>query len=119
MDRIKIYVPKGINYVSEIEDFELPNGILNKQVPGCGATTLALEDKHKTIICSPRNNLIENKHEQYRNTLLVVGGCSKPKIMEYIEQTETPKILTSYDSFYKVADCIDDKSAWRVVVDEF
>lgn len=119
MDKIKINVPKGISYLSEIEDFELPNGILNKQVPNCGATTLALEDKHKTIICSPRNNLIENKHEQYRNTLLVVGGCCKSKIKEYVGNEKTPKILTSYDSFSKVADCIDDKSDWRVVVDEF
>ena len=119
MDKIKINVPKGINYLSEIEDFELPNGILNKQVPNCGATTLALEDKYKTIICSPRNNLIENKHEQYKNTLLVVGDCCKSKIRGYMEKEEIPKILTSYDSFSKVADCIDDKSDWRVVVDEF
>ena len=119
MKKIEIKVPKGINYLSEIKDFELPNGILNKQVPNCGATTLALEDKHKTIICSPRNNLIENKHEQYRDTLLVVGGCCKSKIREYMGNEETPKILTSYDSFSKVADCMDDKSDWRVVVDEF
>lgn len=119
MIKHEIPVPKGKSHVNEIEDFELPNGILNKQVPNCGATTLALEDKHKTIICSPRNNLIENKHEQYKNTLLVVGGCNKSKIREYMENEEIPKILTSYDSFSKVADCIDDKSDWRVVVDEF
>lgn len=119
MIKNEIYVPKGISYVNEMKDFELPNGILNKQVPNCGATTLALEDKHKTIICSPRNNLIENKHEQYKNTLLVVGGCSKSKIREYVDNEEIPKILTSYDSFSKVADCIDDKPDWRIVVDEF
>ena len=65
MIKEEIVVPKGISYVNQIEDFQLPNGILNKGITNCGATTLALEDKHKTIICSPRNNLIVNKHEQY------------------------------------------------------
>lgn len=119
MSKIEIAVPEGTKYVSEIKDFELPNGILNKGIPNCGATTLALTDKHKTIICSPRNNLLVNKHEQYGNTLLVIGGCTESEIKEYVRNEETPKILVSYDSLPKVAGCIDDKSDWRVVADEF
>ena len=46
MNKTPIEVPKGIEYLSQIEDFELPNGILNKGIPNCGATTLALEDRH-------------------------------------------------------------------------
>lgn len=71
---------------------------------------MALEDKHKTIICSPRNNLIVNKHEQYGETMLVIGGCKDSDIRKYIESKDVPKILVSYDSFPKVIECIDDKS---------
>lgn len=119
MRKIEIVVPKGTKYVSEIKNFELPSGILNKGIPNCGATTLALMDRHKTIVCSPRNNLLVNKHEQYGNSLLVVGGVTESEIKEYVRCAETPKILVSYDSLPKVAGCIEDKSDWRVVADEF
>lgn len=119
MDKTTIEVPKGIEYLSQLEDFELPNGILNKGVPNCGATTLALEDSHRTIICSPRNNLLINKHEQYPGTLLVIDRFSEDAIREYIVKTDCPKILVSYDSLPKVARCISDPSEWRVVADEF
>lgn len=48
-----------------------------------------------------------------------MGGVSTESLKEYISKTENPKILTSYDSFYKLNDLIPDKSNWRVVVDEF
>lgn len=119
MRRTIINIPKGTRYLSEVEGFELPNGILNKDVPNCGATTLALTDNHKTIICSPRNNLLLNKKEQYPDTLLVIGGVNTDEIGAYIAHTEMPKILVSYDSLYKLMGCIKDKSDWNVVVDEF
>ena len=111
------------SYLGQIEidgkPFELPNGILNKMVTGCGATTLAIEDNYKTIVCSPRVKLLDNKSVQHTNTLLVKGGVNKTTIGKYIEETPIPKILVTYDSLYKVIDCIDDYSGWRVVVDEF
>ena len=119
MNKTPIEVPKGIEYLSQLEDFELPNGILNKGVPNCGATTLALEDNHRAIICSPRNNLLINKHEQYPDTLLVIDRFSEDAIREYIAKADCPKILVSYDSLPKVARCISDPSKWRVVADEF
>ena len=119
MNKKIINVSKGTKYLNEMDGFELPNGILNKSVPNCGATTLALTDKHKTIIASPRVNLLVNKQEQTKGTLLVKGGVSKDSIMKYINATEIPKILVTYDSIAKVMDCIDDKTNWRVVIDEF
>jgi len=119
MRTITINVPKGVQYLKEIKNFELPNGILNKSVPNCGATTLALEDKHKTIIASPRVNLLVNKYEQTQGTFLVKSGVSTDSIIEYINATETPKILVTYDSIGRVIDCIDNKTDWRVVTDEF
>ena len=97
----------------------MPNGILNKELTGCGGTTLALEDGHKTIICSPRVKLLENKKAQYPEALLVRGGVYRDTISKYLDEVEVPKILVTYDSLYKVIGCIDDFQEWRVVVDEF
>lgn len=97
----------------------MPNGVLNKEVTNCGATTIALTDKHPTIICSPRNKLLENKHSQYPDSFLLIGGIYPKQVEEYISSTDVPKILTSYDSFHKLYDVIPDKNNWRVVVDEF
>ena len=44
---------------------------------------------------------------------------TKERIGQYIEDSLIPKILTTYDSFSKVAECIRDWRDWRVVVDEF
>lgn len=127
MKKEMIKIPANIKYLTEREKFieefgkpfELPNGILNKEIPGCGATTVALTDEHKTIICSPRNELLKNKHEQYPDTLLVIGGVDTKEIETYLQTAELPKILLSYDSVYKLIGCIKYKSDWRVVVDEF
>ena len=127
MKKEMIKIPANIKYLTEREKFieefgkpfELPNGILNKEIPGCGATTVALTDEHKTIICSPRNELLKNKHEQYPETLLVIGGVDTKEIETYLQTAELPKILVSYDSVYKLIGCIKYKSDWRVVVDEF
>ena len=127
MKKEMIKIPANIKYLTEREKFieefgkpfELPNGILNKEIPGCGATTVALTDEHKTIICSPRDELLKNKHEQYPDTLLVIGGVDTKEIETYLQTAELPKILVSYDSVYKLIGCIKYKSDWRVVVDEF
>ena len=39
--------------------------------------------------------------------------------MAYLEMTETPKIMVTYDSMPRLAKLINDKSDWRVVVDEY
>ena len=48
-----IKVPANVNFLNKWAGFELPRGIVNKGITGCGATTLAIEDEHKTVICSP------------------------------------------------------------------
>ena len=80
---------------------------------------MALEDSHKTIICSPRVKLLENKKAQYPEALLVKGGVYRDTITKYLGEVDVPKILVTYDSLYKVIGCIDDMKEWRVVVDEF
>ena len=124
MKKLIIKVPSGTKYLSDFRNeagqrFRLPNGILNKELTGCGGTTLALEDENKTVICSPRTKLLENKAAQYPNSFLVVQGVSDKQIKDYIESVEVPKILTTYDSFRKVKKAIDSFEGWKVVVDEF
>jgi len=124
MKKVTINVPSGTKYLSRFKDesgrrFRLPNGVLNKELTGCGGTTLALEDENKTVICSPRRKLIENKAAQYKNSLLVVEGVSAKQIAEYIQAVAVPKILTTYDSFRKIKAAVGSFEGWKVVVDEF
>lgn len=112
-------VPENVEFLTKWDGFELPKGILNKGVTGCGATSVAIEDEHKTIICSPRINLIKNKVGQHKGLLGVYGEVKNDEIMLYLEKTETPKIMVTYDSMPRLAKLIDDKSDWRVVVDEY
>ena len=125
MKKTIIKAPANARYLSQIKNqdgitpFELPNGILNKIIPNCGGTTLALEDNHKTIICSPRIELLKNKHAQYPNALLVIGGVSINEIEQYLLSHPLPKILITYDSINKLLKMISDLEEWRIVVDEF
>lgn len=113
------YVPENVEFLTNWNGFELPKGILNKGVTGCGATSVAIQDEHKTIICSPRINLIKNKVGQHEGLLGVFGDVKNDEIMAYLETTETPKIMVTYDSMPRLAKLITDKSDWRVVVDEY
>lgn len=115
----EIKVPTNVNYLTDWVGFELPEGILNKGVTGCGATSVAIEDEHKTIICSPRINLIKNKVGQHEGLLGVFGDVKNDEIKAYLEKAETPKIMVTYDSMPRLAKLIADKSDWRVVVDEY
>ncbi len=115
----EIKVPENVEFLTEWNGFELPKGILNKGVTGCGATSVAIEDEHKTIICSPRINLIKNKVGQHKGLLGVYGDVKNDEIMAYLEKAETPKIMVTYDSMPRLAKLIDDKSDWRIVVDEY
>lgn len=128
MQKEIITIKRGTRYLSDVKDkdgkqFQLPKGILGKGTTGCGGTTLALEDENKTIIASPRIKLLECKALQYPDALLVIGGVRTDEVARYIDEMEslqkTPKILTTYDSLFKVANAITDISQWRVVVDEF
>lgn len=113
------YVPENVEFLTEWNGFELPKGILNKGVTGCGATSVAIQDEHKTIICSPRINLIKNKVGQHEGLLGVFGDVKNDEIMAYLEKSDKPKIMVTYDSMPRLSKLLDDKYDWRVVVDEY
>lgn len=114
----KIKVPTNVTYLSDWDGFEFPNGILNKMVCGCGATELALTDNIPTIVASPRNQLILNKAEQHKEVLVVNANVKEEEIKDYVKNKPIPKILTTYDSLYKIVNSVDIKN-FRLIVDEF
>lgn len=103
---------------------EIPKGIIDKKETGCGLTSLALEDNNPTIVAVPTIEVIKNKVAQYPNNRrndTVFGYYANKSISElkqYIHNTLVPKIIVTYDSFYKLVDLVDT-STFRVVVDEF
>lgn len=102
---------------------EIPNGIVNKAATGIGLTSFALENNVPTVVVSPTVAMIKNKVSQYPNTRRadsVVGfhqSIPLNMIKEHIENTEVPKIMVTYDSFYKIAPLIDD--SYQIIIDEF
>jgi len=102
---------------------EIPNGIVNKAATGIGLTSFALENEVPTVVVTPTVAMIKNKVSQYPNNRRldsVIGlyqGVSLNSIKDYIGKTTVPKIMVTYDSFYKVAPLID--SSYQIIVDEF
>lgn len=106
MEVIKIDVPAGCRYVSEIEGFKIYDfpHILNKQIPGCGFTEYCIDpikNSENVVLCSPRKILLQNKHGQHPDTTYLV-------VNDYENDPSTDKDLTKqekskYDP-YKVVD---------------
>ena len=68
MNKTIINVPPGIRYISEWENFKLPEQpcIIDKQITGCGFTEWCITGNFNAIIASPRLILLENKEDQHR-----------------------------------------------------
>ena len=67
-------------------DNELPaNCIFNKGKTGCGATTLAIENRVPTLIAVPTVNLIKNKLPEHADLLGVYGGVTNQEIADYLK----------------------------------
>lgn len=122
-----IEIPKGTRFLSEVRGFVIPDGILDKELTGCGATTLALTDNVPTILASPRKALVLNKAKQFPplKSFSVVSGVYKNDVREYIDSCRkegvVPKIITTYDSLTKVTNCLseEERQEFRLLVDEF
>lgn len=74
MNKTILDVPAGIRFISEWEDFQLPDFpvIINKQITGCGFTEWCISNRLHKIVCSPRRILLENKEEQHPGEVLYV-----------------------------------------------
>ena len=140
MNKTKLEVPYGIQYISEWNDYEIPRGdhfIVDKGVTGCGYTEFCLTNKDNIILCSPRKLLLENKRDQHINDPNIlylendINGHNgvidfETRIVEHIQKCmfhKLPiKIMVTYDSLHYVSDFlykINDVGNYIFVVDEF
>ena len=74
MKKSIINVPSGIRYISQWENFKIPDlpHIMNKQIPGCGFTEYCITNEEDVILCSPRKILLQNKYEQHKDDVYLV-----------------------------------------------
>ena len=140
MNKTKLIVPYGIQFISEWEDYIFPKGhvIVDKGVTGCGYTEYCLTNNLPIVLCSPRKLLLENKSEQHQgdpNILYVRNDLGeykdvldlKTKIKSFIghcfeELNESPKFLVTYDSSHYIRDILIEMNLlneFYFVVDEF
>ena len=79
MEKQKVIVPKGIRYISEWNEFSIPDFpcIFNKQLTGCGFTEWCITNNENIVLCSPRKILLENKEEQHNEVLYVRNEFEK------------------------------------------
>ena len=96
-----ITLNKG-QYLSDVMDKIPSNCILSKRIPGCGATTLELDTNRSSIIVVPNLPVILSKCNKYPNLLGVYEGVNIGKIINYLNNNRTRKIMTTPESLCKV-----------------
>jgi hypothetical protein len=137
MNKREIVIPKGIEYISQWEGYEIPRGehcIVDKGVTGCGYTEFALRNKDFVVLCSPRKLLLENKSEKHLKegniNVLYLDGLTYDDMRDRVRvhlnvclsANLPPKFLITYDSTGKLVNCLKDfgmLSRFIFVVDEF
>ena len=112
MEKQKITVPKGIRYISEWREFNVPDFpcIFNKQLTGCGFTEYCIVNEENVILCSPRKILLENKEEQHPEVLYVKNEFEKSLGIDKDLTLSTPKGYTEEET-------VEDESVVKNQVD--
>jgi len=100
MEKQKVVVPKGIRYISEWKEFNIPDFpcIFNKQLTGCGFTEYCITNPENIILCSPRKILLENKEEQHPEVLYVRNELEKSLNIDKDLTLSNPKGNAEEDS---------------------
>lgn len=126
MNTITIKAPTGIKYISDIPEIQskynndLPyNAVIDKQVTGCGGTTLVLTNDQPYIVAVHLKKMIVNKCKQHNNVLSVTGTTTTKEIFDYLKSHTVPKIMVTYDSIPKLVDILGFRTQdFRLLVDE-
>ena len=83
-----------------------PKTIINKVIPGFGATYTEIKDSRNSIIVLPNVATIHSKHdskESEGNTFPVYEGVSTKHIIDYLKgETPKKKLLTTPESLHKI-----------------
>nr|WP_320036901.1 hypothetical protein [uncultured Bacteroides sp.] len=79
------------------------NVILNKQLPGLGATHCEIMAERDSIIIEPNVPVIQSKAKKHPKVLGVYAGVKDKEISDYFEkQTKNRKIITTPESFSRI-----------------
>ena len=127
MNQILIKATTGIRFINDISEIKTiynndlpPNSVIDKQVTGCGGTTLVLTNDQPYIIGVHLIRMIENKAEQLGNKVLSFTGTTKEEeVKAYLDSVVVPKILCTYDSIPRLTSILGTKTRhFRLLIDE-
>jgi len=97
-----INIEKG-QYLSDIMDFIPANAIVEKTLPGIGATFCEITSKRNSIIIEPNVPVIEGKRLKHPNILGVIEGVTIQDLKDYLKsEVEFKKIICTPESYFKV-----------------
>ncbi len=92
---------------------KMPHGLVDKKIPGIGATTLEINSKRNSIIVFPTKALAYGKHSKHPNTLYVGSEIKGEKekvtnqqIEEYLAKDGYKKLLVVADSLGRLLSII-------------
>ena len=104
---------------------KMPHGIVDKQIPGIGATTLEINSKRNSIIVFPTKALAYGKHSKHPNTLYVGSEIKGEKVTnqqieEYLAKDGYKKLLVVADSLGRLLGIIgkENYKDYFLMVDE-
>ena len=106
---------------------KMPHGLVDKKIPGIGATTLEINSKRNSIIVFPTKALAYSKHSKHPNTLYVGSEIKGEKekvtnqqIEEYLAKDGYKKLLVVADSLGRLLGIIgkENYKDYFLMVDE-
>ena len=113
MEYDRIYsIRKGEYFADALKragkDFIPTNCIINKLLPGLGATHCELTAPRKSIIIEPNVPVIESKAKVHKNALAVYKGVSIRQIADFLEANREKdyKLLTTPEGFNKIKEAM-------------
>ncbi|MBO5188535.1 MAG: hypothetical protein J6B59_04500 [Alistipes sp.] len=86
-------------YLSDVLDQIPSNVLLNKQITGCGATTLEINAPRHSIIIEPNVPVIRGKAEKHPHVLPVYEAISMEQVVAYLQKEGWRKIVTTPEGF--------------------
>ncbi|MCD8184439.1 MAG: DEAD/DEAH box helicase [Bacteroides sp.] len=106
---------------------KVPHGIVNKQIPGVGATTLEINSNRNSIIVLPTKALAFSKYKKHSNTLYIgseikneIERTTDQEIEEYLQKEGYKKLLVVADSLGRLLKLIKEENykSYFLMIDE-
>jgi hypothetical protein len=84
------------------------NCVINKCLPGIGATHFELTSPRRSIIIEPNVPVIESKAKKHEHCLAVMQGVTTEKVAHFLEENRKRnyKLLTTPESFPKIKEAM-------------